>query len=199
LSFSDKDFLENKLDVNSMIFSKHYLDDEFLNSKNISYVGQYPFMLREEVPDFYKAPNYDDLEILSVEDYPMVIEDYIKIFSEARGMEKSVVKGFFDIQKLKNNNHFFVAYLSDNPAGIFYAISYEENAFVMEVSIKDQYKNSGILTAMAKAAKESALKKDILNFYSIPTSEFSVKVMTEQGYKVIGSYHVWRKFNDIII
>jgi hypothetical protein len=199
LSSSDKDFIKDKLNTDAIIFSKHNIKDDLSDFKKNYYLGKYPFMLRQEVPDFYKAPNYDDLEILSVEEYPMIIEDYIKIFSESRGMEKDVIKKSFSIERLKNNNHFFVAYLSDNPAGIFYAISYGENAFVMETFIKDQYKNSGLLTAMAKAAKEYALKKNMINFYAIPTSEFSVKVMGEQGYKVIGSYHMWRKFNDIII
>lgn len=192
LSSSDKDFIKDKLNTDAMIFSKHDINDDLLNFKKNYYLGKYPFMLRQEVPDFYKAPNYDDLEILSVEEYPMIIEDYIKIFGDARGIEKDVVKKSFNIERLKNNNHFFVAYLSDNPAGIFYAISHGEDAFVMEVFTKDQYKNSGLLTAMAKTAKEHALKKDVLNFYAIPTSEFSIKVMSDQGYKTIGFYHIWK-------
>lgn len=185
----DINFIKDKLDIDSIIISKKQFN---LSLDNIYYIGEIPLMKREEIPDFYKAPHYDDIEILSVRDYPMIIKDYVEVFANIRGLEKDYVDSIFNYEGLKNNNHFFVAYLSENPAGIFHAVSYEDNAFIVGTGVKNQYRNSGLLTAMAKYAKESALNLEIYDFYALPTSEFSVRVMNDQGYKMIDSYHIWQ-------
>lgn len=189
---SDIDFIKNKFDINGIIFSSTNFNEDILKIETLRPIGKFPIMLREEIPDFYKAPVYDDIEILSVSDYPMIFGDFIDVFSSVRGIEKDYINNKINIDNLKNNNHFFVAYMSDIPVGSFYAISNNEDAFTLDVSVKENYRNTGILNAMAKKAKEEALKKDIFNFYSIPTSEFSVRVMNDQGYKMIGSCFLWQ-------
>jgi N-acetylglutamate synthase-like GNAT family acetyltransferase len=188
-SDQDIDFIKNKLNINAIILSKEYFN---LDIDGVSYISEIPLMKREEVPDFYKAPHYDNLEILNVKDYPGAIKDYVEIFAKVRGMEKDDIDKIFNYEGLKDNNHFFVAYLSENPAGFFHAINYGDSAFIMGTGVKNQYRNSGLLTAMAKSAKEYALNIGIYNFYALPTSEFSIRVMNDQGYKNIDSYHVWQ-------
>lgn len=192
LENKDIEFIKNKFDVSGLLFSTYRILEEVSSIETVYPIAEFPFMLREEVPDFYKAPVYDDMEILSVSEYPLIFEDFIDVFCVTRELKKEEVKSKINIENLKNNNHFFVAYMSDIPVGIFYAISYEDNAFILSASVKENYRNTGILNAMAKKAKEEALKLDIYNFYALPTSEFSVRVMKDQGYKMIGSYYVWQ-------
>jgi len=192
LENSDIDFIRNKLDINSVIISSKNFDEKIWELDDIVSLGEFPFMLREEIPDFYKAPFYDDMEILSVAEYPMIFTDFIQVFSEVRGIEEKDIINMIDVENLKQNNHFFVSYMSDIPVGIFYAISNEDSAFIIDASVKESHRNTGILNAMAKKAKEEALSKEIFNFYSIPTSEFSVRVMNDQGYNLVGTFCLWQ-------
>lgn len=192
ISDIDIDFIQNKFNINGTVFSSSNFNDEILRIEGLKPLGKFPIMLREEVPDFYKAPTYDDMEILSVSDYPMIFNDFVQVFCEIRGIDKKSFYNKINIDNLTNNNHFFVAYMSDIPVGTFYAISSNEDAFVLDASVKENYRNTGILNAMAKKAKEEALTKEIFNFYSIPTSEFSVRVMNDQGYKLTGTCFLWQ-------
>lgn len=191
---SDKDlnFIKEKFDVSGILFSKEKIDDHILEIESFHPVGPFPLMLREEVPDFYTAPVYDDMEILTVREYPMIFSDFLDVFCDIRNLNSDEIKQKINIDSLTKENHFFVAYMSDNPVGIFYAISNDFDAFIIDASVKESYRNTGVLNAMAKKAKEEALKNEILNFYSIPTSDFSVRVMDDQGYKTIGAYHFWQ-------
>lgn len=186
------EFIEKKFDVPGTLFSINNKNNDLIDIDSMTFVGDFPFMLREEVPDFYKAPVYDDMEILSVSDYPMSFVDFVEVFCEIRKIDKDKTMNMIKKEQLKNNNHFFVAYMNDSPVGAFHAISHGENAFIMDALVKENYRNTGVLNAMAKKAKEEALRKEIFNFYSIPTSEFSVRVMNDQGYKPIGMYYLWQ-------
>ena len=185
-------FIDNKINKKSLIISKEVVHKELMQKENFKYLGKFPYMKREESKEFYKAPVYDDIEILSVTDYPMVIKDFIKVFSEIRKLDENEVMSLFKIDQLSINNHFFVAYASDTPVGAFYAISYGEDAVVVEVSVKESHRNSGVLNAMAKYAKEYAIRNNLFNFYSIATSKFSAKVMESHGYRIMGFYHLWQ-------
>lgn len=185
-------FIKEKLDVNSLIFCKSSISKELKDVQGIHYIGEFPYMERKESRESYYAPFYDDIEILTVREYPGAFKDFVKVFSEIRGLDESYLMSKINMSSLTTNNFFFVAYISNIPVGIFYAISYGENAFIVEASVKENYRNSGILTAMAKSAKEEAIKHGIYNFYTIPTSDFSIKVINEQGYNKIGSYHIWQ-------
>lgn len=192
LEQADIDFIKNKFDVPGILLSAYQSDDRLWSIESLKPGEEFPFMKREEVPDFYKAPFYDDIEVLSVSEYPMIFSDFISMFCQIRSLDEETVMNKINIDKLKNNHHFFVAYMSDNPVGIFHAISDNEDAFIIESSVKENYRNTGVLNVMAKKAKEYALSRDLYNFYAIPTSEFSVKVMKEMGYYLIGTYHIWQ-------
>jgi predicted ribosome-associated RNA-binding protein Tma20 len=185
-------FIKDKLNKRGLIISKELMNKELMETEGFKYVGKFPYMKREESKEFYKAPIYDDIEILSVTEHPMVFKDFLKVFSNVRSLDPYQVESLFKTENLSVDNHFFVAYASDTPVGILYAISYGNDAFIVEVSVKESHRDSGILNAMAKYAKEYAIGKGIFNFHSVPTSEFSTKVMYEHGYKTIGSYHFWQ-------
>jgi len=190
---SDINFINNKFDLNGFIFTSNNFHPDIFLIENLTPIGKFTLMMREEVPDFYRAPFYDDIEILSVEEYPMIFTDFIKVFSEVRGLDKEEITKSIDIENLKLNNHFFVAYMSDIPVGTLYAISNEDNAFVIDASVKENYRNTGILNALAKKAKEVVLSKEIFNFYAIPTSDFSLRVMNDMGFQVIDITFLWQK------
>lgn len=187
------DFIKNKLDLQSVVISEKNIKEMLIEDDNFYFIAEIPLMIREEVPDFYKSPHYDDMEILAVSDYPMIFPDFIKVFAEVRDLDEEYLKNLINIENLTKNNHFFVAYMSEIPVGIFYAVSFDDNAFIIDASVKESYRNTGILNAMAKKAKEEALSREIFNFYSIPSSEFSVRVMNDQGYKPLKNYYVWYK------
>lgn len=190
---SDVDFINNKFNINGFIITSNNFHPDIYLVENLNPIGKFLLMLREEVPDFYRAPFYDDIEILSVEEYPMIFTDFIKVFSEVRGLDEEEVTRSIDIENLKLNNHFFVAYMSDIPVGTLYAISNQDNGFVIDASVKENYRNTGILNAMAKKAKEAVLFKEIFNFYAIPTSDFSLRVMNDMGFRPINVLFLWQK------
>lgn len=189
----DIEFIRKKLDGPGLIFCQYNFSEEIFNVGQILYLGNFPLVKREEFPDFYKAPSYDDITILSVRHSPMIFDDFIDFFSNVRSIDKKETLDLINMDNLNINNHFFVAYMGDKVVGIFYFIRKEDTYFVIDSSIREDYENTGVYVAMLRAAKEEALKNEIFNYYSILTSDFSIRTAVNEGYELKNPYNIWKK------
>lgn len=185
----DVDFVKNKFKTPGIIFSQSYQiapDLLAIFYDRLSYIGEFPVMERRESNDYYSAPHYDNISIENNHYNPLIIKDFTSLSLETKGIPNNDF-----VVSEKDNIHIFVCYASDKPIGYLYAISSEDRAFVVEAYVRDGYRNSGILTALAKHAKEYVVSHGIYNFYSIATSEYTVMTTKQEGHQMIGSLYIW--------
>lgn len=185
----NNNFISENFNQNGIIFCNSYSITEDLLEiylDKLSYLGEFPVMKRKEDDLDYRAPHYDNFYITNNHTDDLVKKDFVKLFAELRGIEKENV-----YISEKDNHHIFLCYMNDKPVGFLYAISFDEDVFVVEANIKQDYQNSGLLTALSKHAKEYAVTHGIYNFYSIATSEHTVSTIMDQGHKMVDSLHIW--------
>lgn len=187
--YFDAKFIKEKLVIPGIIYSQSYnvsVDLLEVFTDKLNYLGQFPIMQRTETDLYYSAPHYDNIKIENSHYSEKVIKDFNNFLLEKKEIKEELIKNYD-----KENIHIFMCYMNDKPIAFLYAISFGEDAFILEVSVKEGHRNSGILTILSKYAKEYAVNHGIYNFYSIATSEYTVHSIQDQGHKMVDSLHIW--------
>lgn len=171
---SDSNFIEDKI---KFIFD----NTKFINKLNLMY--------KNEKSNFYSPKFYDDIVIKYVND--LYKKDFFTIFAEAKNINYEFLNESMFVNGIPSNHHIFIAYFNKKPIGFFYAISYIDSAFTVDVFVKENYRDMGILNILTTKAKEFAIDNQIQNLYSIPTSQFSMKVVNNEQYSVVDTLYAW--------
>lgn len=191
-------FIKNNFNYKGIIVSEDQLVQKELVSiygEKINYLGKLPLMEKIEKPEHYQSPFYDNVKIVKIGRDKISLLDFFEIFSNSKAVKKEYLESSMFVNGVPSNHHIFIAYLNEEPCGYFYAISNEKNAFTVDAYVKENYRNFGILNKLSKKAREVALQKEIYNLYTIPTSEFSMKTISAEGYIFKNFFHFWAVSN----
>lgn len=106
--------------------------------------------------------------------------DFVQFISQQRDIERQILLGIVD--SVGSDMHIYMAYENDEPIGAGYAIEHEKNIFILDTIVKDEKRNSGILSAIGEYSMSNATKSGISNFLSLVSSDYSQRVAEKMGY-----------------
>lgn len=161
------------------------------DNNGIELVGVYPFMYASVKKDIYQIQYYDNISIERVQQNGYALKDYIDLLCQMKNVEYC--------DSLTNKNIFsskyftYVGYHNSVPSGIFSAVEYDGCAFIMNAFVLPRYRESGVLSALAKRARYDASINQIYEYATIAISDYSEKVLSHHGMKFQFPCDIWRK------
>lgn len=197
--FIDNIFKDIPLDLNfdagvfSFLHNKEFVQNI---SNNISLFGSGGIVIKN-TKDNYQPLINNNIKIKSLQNNKNLLDEYILLVSLIRNIGKNNLYEIFNNNTMNENNHIYLAYIDNKAIGFLGATIVDDYAFATESFVLDQYRNAGVLTALAEQAMFDGLEKNIYKYLCLISSQYSLKVAQKQGYKYQMPCNLW-KYDSMI-
>lgn len=151
-------------------------------SKNLNFIGTGSIMRNVVLKKQYFPKIDNNMKTIIVEKKSKSFEDFCYIAAETKNLDFNLMKNVFNKIVENNNIKMFVCYFDNEPSGILSAAVFQNYVVSVDSGIKENVRNSGVLTSMAEEAISHGINLGIKDYYCLVSSPYTYKVVKKQGY-----------------
>ena len=192
---SQEEIVKNNFDCSGMIFGKQgckQFIDTWAEKLGFKYAGRAPVVSKKQDIEDVVLKNYDNMRVERVFG-GRELQDFFNVFAETRNISIVDAKKMFPNEIDPIIHWLYVAYYLDRPAGIFTAVYTKNGGFIVDASVKENFRDSNVLTVLAERIAYDASNKGIFDYSAIVTSQFSYNVVNKHRYSIEEHCDVWIK------
>lgn len=152
------------------------------NNLNIVHENDFSFMELNNVDRQIKNPIYDNIKVYKINDEVGKLKDLVLLYAKSKSLEPLKIYELFN--KSVENQHFYITYFNNKPAGFFMAVTIGNQGFALDSYVEEKYRDMGILKIMANYVKNDGISMGVNKFYAFSMFTPSEKVLTEHGFFV---------------